>query len=244
MSPPRALVIVPSRERDERLDFMLGEALALSAGTADFAVCYDEDDPRREAYAKLRRKFPQAAPGVQGVLWFHGPRRSMTGWTNWMAAHPRAARYELLGSLGDDHVPVTPGWDRELADAITALGGTGISYGDDRHQHEALPTAPFISRDIADALGWMCLPGTLSKYCDDAWKALGEMAGCLSYVPGVIIEHLHPDAGKAPQDATYQHGNESWAADRQAFSAWRAAGCDRDAAIVRGLMYHASGTPR
>jgi hypothetical protein len=239
MSPPRALVIVPSRDRDERLDFMLGEALSLSAGIADFAVCYDDTDPRREAYAKLRRKFPQAAPGAQGVLWYHGPRRSMTGWTNWVAAHPRASRYGVLGSLGDDHVPVTPGWDLKLAAAIGEMGGTGISYGDDRHQHGNLPTAPFISRDITDALGWMCLPGTMSKFCDNAWKALGVLAGCLAYRPEVVIEHLHPDAGKAAQDGTYRHGNESWEPDRQAFSAWQAGPCAADVLTVQRVMARA-----
>jgi hypothetical protein len=218
----RILVIVPSRGRPERLSYMLGEALSLSGGTADFAVCTDEDDT--SGYAD---------PGSSRVLWFRGRRRSMCAWTNWAAAHPRACRYGYLASLGDDHVPRTQDWDGKLAAAIS---GTGIAYGDDLHQGEDLPTAPVISRDITDALGWMCLPGLASKYCDDAWKILGGGAGCLTYVPEVIIEHVHPDAGKAPQDATYADGNDAYEDDGRVFRAWSRAGAAADTDLVRQAM--------
>lgn len=217
----RILVIVPSRGRPDRLAYMLGEALSLSDGTADFAVCTDEDDT--SGYAD---------PGSSRVLWFRGRRRSMCTWTNWIAAHPRACRYGYLASLGDDHVPRTQDWDGKLA----AAAGTGIAYGDDLHQGEALPTAPVISRAITDALGWMCLPGLASKYCDDVWLRLGRDAGCLAYAPEVIIEHVHPDAGKAPHDPTYAAGNDAWQGDERVFRLWERTGAGIDAATVRCVM--------
>jgi hypothetical protein len=221
----RVLVIVPSRNRFDRLQYMLGEALRLSGGGADFAVCTDDDDPA-----------PYGDLVSDRVAWFHGRRKSMCAWTNYAAAHPRACRYGYLASFGDDHVPRTRGWDGALPGAIEEAGGTGIAYGDDLHQGGDLPTAPVISRDITDALGWMCLPGLASKYCDDAWKILGGGAGCLLYEPEVVIEHVHPDAGKAPQDAVYVAGNESYPDDGHVFRAWTRAGAAADTDRVRQLM--------
>jgi len=215
---PRSLWIVPSRGRSARLGDMLDAALELSSGHADFAVCTDDDDAGLPGYQALHARVPAAR-----VLWFHGRRRSMCAWTNYIAAHPRACRYASLGSMGDDHVPRTQGWDLVLAAAV-ASPGIGIAYGDDLHQHEGLPTAPLISRQVADALGWLCLPGLLSKFCDNVWKQLGDGAECLAYVPRVVIEHVHPDAGKAGMDETYQHGYADWPGDEHIYKLWRGTG--------------------
>jgi hypothetical protein len=220
----RVLVITPSRGRPARLAHMLEETLRLSGPGTHVAVCYDEDDPESGGYAALAAR----TPGSGRVLWFRGPRRSLAGWTNWVAGHPRACRYRYLASFGDDHVPQTPGWDERLTAAIEAIGGTGIAYGDDRHQHENLPTAPVISADIVRVLGWLILPGVRSKFCDNAWRDLADLAGCRAYCGDVIIEHVHPDAGKAGWDATYGDGHASWAADEAVYLNWVADPGDGD----------------
>jgi hypothetical protein len=225
MPDGRILVIVPSRGRPERLRYMLKEALQLSDGSADFAVCTDSDDT--SGYGDLCG---------DRVLWFRGSSRRMCAWTNYVAAHPRACRYGYLASLGDDHVPRTAGWDGALVSAITAAGGTGIAYGDDLHQGAALSTAPVISRDITDALGWMCLPGLASKFCDNVWMRLGTGSGCLSYVPGVVIEHVHPDAGKTAMDETYTAGYGTWEGDERVFRLWERTGAADDVRIVEQVM--------
>lgn len=48
---------------------------------------------------------------------------------------------------------------------------------------------------------------------------LGNDLGCLSYLPDVIIEHLHPGAGKAEWDERYAAVNspERNASDKAAF---------------------------
>jgi hypothetical protein len=211
---PRSLWIVPSRGRPGRLAGMLDTALQLSSGIADFAVCTDDDDPDAAGYEALRGRVPDGR-----VLWFTGRRRSMCAWTNYAAAHPRACRYSALGSMGDDHLPATRGWDLILAAAL-ASPGTGIAYGDDLHQRENLATAPLISRRITDALGWMCLPGLASKFCDNVWMVLGRGAGCLAYVPRVTIEHVHPDAGKTAMNGTYTRGYADYPGDEHVYRLW------------------------
>ena len=223
------LVIVPSRERPDQLRAMITASLGLSAAETDIAVAVDDDDPKAAGYEALML---ETSDRVQWVL---GDRRTLAGWTNAVAAASTTG-YRALASLGDDHHPRTSGWDAALLTAIDDMG-TGIAYGDDLIHGEGLATAPVISSSIVDALGWMCLPAC-GHYCiDNAWTDLGRGAGCLAYRPGVIIEHLHPCAGKAQWDATYAAagGWHDGHPDGAAYRAWRENGMAADIATVRTL---------
>ena len=90
---------------------------------------------------------------------------------------------------------------------------------------------------FAVALGWVFLHG-LRYFADNAWKALGESAGCLAYDPQVIIRHYHYTFGTAPRDATYAEAEPGWERDKAVFEAWAAdpAGLARDAGRIRELM--------
>lgn len=222
------LVITPSRLRAARLREMVTATLELSAAQTDIAVCVDEDDPERDAYADICwERRPR-------VTWHCGPRQSLAGWTN-VIASSGARKYRALASLGDDHLPRTPGWDSLLLAAIDAMGGTGIAYGDDGIFREGLPTAPVISSDIVRALGWMCLPDCRHMAVDLAWKDLGLGAGCLAYVPEVSIEHVHPCAGKAAWDQTYATSEAGKEEDRAAWERWRETRMADDVARIRAL---------
>jgi hypothetical protein len=88
----------------------------------------------------------------------------------------------------DDVIYKTKGWDTKFINILEEYGN-GIAYGDDLIQGKNLCTFPFISGDIARALGWLQLP-TLNRYCGDVvWKFLGQSLDILYYVPEVIIHH-------------------------------------------------------
>ena len=89
------------------------------------------------------------------------------------------------------------------------MGGTGIAYGNDLHQGGALATSVVMSSDIAAALGWMALPGCAHYHIDDVWVALGRDAGCLAYLPDVVIEHAHPAWGTAAWDEPVRVGSRA-----------------------------------
>jgi hypothetical protein len=132
-------------------------------------------------------------------------------------------RITHVGFMGDDHRVRTRGWDAALAEAA---GWWGVAYGDDLLQGEELPTAVLMAADIVRITGHMA-PGVLRHlYVDDYWKALGQQLGALAYVPGVVIEHLHPSAGKAELDDSYLETNhpDRYAADRAAWDSYRADG--------------------
>lgn len=220
------LVIVPSRGRPGRLAEMMHACCSLSQAATDIAVGYDEDDPCMAAYAALADRDKPSSNH-----WAWGPRNSMGGWTNWLAAQ-YGSGYRALASLGDDHMPRTAGWDRMLLDAIDAMGGTGFAFGDDLLQRAALPTSVVMSRNIADALGWVCEPSMRHYSLDNVWRDLGDGAGCLAYRDDVVIEHVHPGAAKARFDATYAEDSPRWPADEAAYQAWRA---DRMAADIEKI---------
>jgi hypothetical protein len=70
---------------------------------------------------------------------------------------------------------------------------------------------------------------------DDALLAIGTMLGRLTYIPEVVIEHVHPGAGKAETDAGYERADASTEADRAAFRAWLEDGIADDLNRVIGF---------
>lgn len=225
-------VIVPSRGRPHQLAELLA---AIRATAVTYPVVYvglDYDDPA---------DYVRACPGLDepDVHVYQLPRRSLSAWTNLLARHAmgaaKPARY--LASLGDDHRPRTAGWDKRLIGAIEALGAPGIAYGDDRYKGVALPTAWVVSAEVVERVGWMMLPACQHMYVDNAVLALGQASGRIVYCPDVVIEHMHPLAGKAELDETYlESGSTAWLeADRAAFLEWqRGGGLARDVAKLTG----------
>jgi len=119
---------------------------------------------------------------------------------------------DYIGFLGDDHRPRTPLWDAKLVKAIEnqergEFRAVGVAYGDDLFQGENMPTACIMSADLVRWAGVMNPPGCTHLYLDNFWKLLGQSVRNLKYVPEVIIEHLHPYAGKAEWDAGHRRVN-------------------------------------
>lgn len=193
----RLLMIVPSRGRPSNVKRLMEAFDDTREGPADMLICVDEDDPKRGEYQQLSLH--------ANVRMEIGPRLRLGGTLN-EAGLANAGQYFALGFMGDDHRPRTQGWDQKLIWALQELG-SGIAYGNDLIQGPALPTAVGMTSDIVATLGYMVPAGLVHLYIDSAWKALGEAMGRFTYLPDVIIEHLHPIAGKALSDAGYEEVN-------------------------------------
>jgi hypothetical protein len=219
-------VIVPSRGRPRQLGELLDAIYATAETDVDVYAAVDLDDPTRTEY-------------TGEAVFVAGERRSLSAWTNYLAERVLAGTMveppRYLASLGDDHRPRTKGWDRKLIAAIESLGGApGIAYGNDLLQGARLPTAWVVSADLVRAVGWMMLPSCQHMYVDNAVLALGQAAGRILYCPDVVIEHLHPAAGKATLDDSYRESGapERYAADEAAYTEWVRTGLAADAAKV------------
>lgn len=231
-------IITPTRGRPERFTAMVAAVRRTAVCTVEIWAGLDVDDTC-DYFAAA-----QDTPGQEMVMAVRGERRSLSAWTNELAlrALNDTGRFRdqprYLASLGDDHLPRTPGWDRALIEAIEGLpGGSGFAYGNDLLQGEQMPTAWVVSADVVRALGWMMLPDCEHMYVDNAILALGRAAGRIVYCPEVIVEHVHPAAGKTAWDASYRASNTParYAADRAAFEAWQASGLATDVAKLAAM---------
>jgi hypothetical protein len=193
-------VIVPTRGRPDNILSLLFDFYATKHHQETrIIVAVDDDDPKLDEYKKINL-------GPQG-LWYQGPRKKMGPTLNDVAikcAEGLHRNTDIIGFMGDDHRPRTPGWDLIISNALWLQPGVG--YGDDLHQGRNLPTAVFINSRIVRALGYFHPPSLIHLYLDNFWLQLGRYTQ-LHYFSNVIIEHMHPNAGKAANDAGYVEVN-------------------------------------
>ena len=185
------LVILPTRSRPESAERCIN-ALKEHSVISDFCIAIDDD--QADLY-----------PRLDGVTYEVNPRLRMNGTLN-LVANKYADKYETIYFLGDDHLVQTPKWDEHLSDAI-AKKGFGLAYGNDLLQGQKLATAVMMSTNIIRAVGYMAPPKLVHLYMDNYWMILGSRLGSLWYFDEVIIEHLHPVAGKAQWDEGYVEAN-------------------------------------
>lgn len=223
------LFVVPSRSRPANVARLIGAWGDSGAwGVADLRVDVDRDDQAYQGYMEL-----ELPPGVRLVT--HRRWQPMVHKVD-AAANQESGSYFAVGFMGDDHLPRTVGWAQRYLDELREMG-TGIVYGDDGYQHENTPTQWAMTSDIVRALGGRMVPAPVGHlYCDDAVRDLGRAAGCLRYLPDVMVEHMHPSARKAPLDKQYQRVNSSvqYAKDRPAYQRW----------VRRSLPAHADAVRR
>jgi len=197
MSAPRIVYLVPSRGRPANIVELVEawDTTVLGDSTAELVVAVDDDDSRLDDYRAV--DLPEWATLVVG------PRRRLGGTLNELA--PALAReYAGVGFMGDDHRPRSLGWDYALA---TALEPGAVLYGNDLVQGPALPTAVLLDARIVDVLGYFVPPGMLHLWLDNYWLELGRQLGTLRYLPGVVIEHVHPVTGRVEWDDGYRENN-------------------------------------
>lgn len=202
----RLLVIVPTRGRPENIQELM-TAFEDTEATAHLLIVCDEDDPKLPEYGELNIDqfiFPREGKGMAKPL-----NR---------AAQLLAYNYDFFAFMGDDHRPRTKGWDKAFEAELDTLGA-GLVYGNDLIQGAALPTAVAMSAKIVRLLNGMVPPNMIHLYLDNFWLKLGQDLKAITYLPEVIIEHLHPVSGKVEWDDNYREVNaaEVYSADAQAF---------------------------
>lgn len=206
------LVIVPTRGRPQNAARLARAFEETESLNAELVFVADHDDPELPAYH-------MACPRL--LIYRGETGRGMVASLNW-AAWLYADIYDYLGFMGDDHLPRTRGWDAHVVGALDALEPR-VVYGNDLLQGEALPTAVFLPSRMVRALGYMAPPALRHLYADNFWLELGQALQGLRYLPDVVIEHVHPAAGKMPMDERYALVNSSEAdmLDRQAWRLFR-----------------------
>lgn len=225
----KVVLIIPSRGRPDAALQAAGEAL-FYAELPNTQVLISVDGPhetdQHHAYLEIAQVLGDnvtviSDPTHRGLVGTLNRRATQTARTQLMKDHRcklagRCQRVTHIGFIGDDHRMRTPGWDARLAEAA---GEWGIAYGNDLLRGAELPTSVVMSADLIRVLGKMAPSELWHMYCDDYWLALGRQLGRITYLDDVIVEHLHPAAGKAQLDDSYRETNSPEVFSRDA-TAW------------------------
>ena len=196
------LLVVPSRGRPANLGRLWDAMQKTCRGDTTLLVGIDNDDPTWWVYPD----------GPEYVV--ENGLHQVVAWINHLAV-PRTGEYRFIGTIGDDNVPLTDGWDVAM---MTALEKTPFAFGNDLYPFRppgALCCHVFCRSEVIDALGYFGPPVLRHAYVDDAWMAWGTACG-ITFREDVIIEHLHYTSG-APNDDTYARSLALMTADQAAF---------------------------
>lgn len=226
------LIIVPTRSRPESLAKVVqawDETHAFEVAELLFVI--DRDDPRIEDYRRAYAALPSVEPAMHEV-------------PEWLPLVPKlnaaalaaVDSYGIIGFAGDDHRPRTGHWADAYLDALDELG-TGVVSCPDGYRPDDLPTQWAMTSDLVRTLGGMVPAPVAHLFCDDAIRELAKAADCYRYLPDVLIEHMHPVAGKADRDEQYDrvNGREQYRGDRLAYREWRTHELAQDVRRVRLL---------
>lgn len=243
-------MIVPSRGRPGSIVPMFQALVEAQTSCAEVLFVVDHDDPAWPDYEAAVATLPQGAVnGVNTPVLVRAMQIGLPEGTpkvagmvqplNLIATYlAHTSGVPALGFMGDDHRPrlSTVPWDWAYVHELRRLG-TGMVYGNDLLQGPNIPTQIAMTADIVRSLSYMVYPGLRHLYADNAWKALGEAVGCIRYMPDVIVEHMHPVAGKAPWDDRYAAVNAGDVDDhdRGVFAAYSQSTMLMDAETIRAL---------
>jgi hypothetical protein len=228
------LVIIPTRGRPQAVPEIM-QAWDDTGATADVLFCVDKDDPELAGY-KAHAKALADDERVRFVFW---ARKRLCGTLN-QAAVKNAGDYRFLAFFGDDHRPrpADRPWDERFRECLSG-GGPGLVYGNDLLQGENMPTAVAMTSDIVQTLNYFAPPALVHLCLDLCWLDWGKRLGRITYLPDVVVEHLHPAAGKAVLDQGYEECNspEQVSSDAEAYYDYRDnGGLEADLDKLRQLL--------
>lgn len=207
-------VVVPSRGRPRAVAELAEAFYETCVARTQLVVAVDNDDPELRGYIDAQRELENFELSI-GEPNRIGPILNQV-------VPLFAASSDNVGFMGDDHRPRTRGWDAAYVTALAHMG-TGVVYGDDLIMGPQIPTQVAMTSNIVLATGHFVPDGMKHLWLDNAWKAIGE-ATSLRYLPQVVVEHMHPIAGKGEWDESYRANNtdEVFEADRLRFLDWQA----------------------
>ena len=194
-------IIFPTRKRPQNVIRLVDSILSTADDANNLELCLylDEDDTESvSAVANVAERIStQALCGNLkiGSQMYNELYRIIDG--------------EIIMFAADDIVFKTKGWDTivtkkfdEYPDKILFV------YGEDGYQHGRIGTHGFIHANWADTVGYVLPPQLASAYTDEWVTELDIRVNRNCYIPELVVEHLHPANGKAPNDSTYTNRTE------------------------------------
>lgn len=115
---------------------------------------------------------------------------------------------EWTGLLNDDHVCITPEWDKKVE---ALIDGTNMVSTNDGYWNFGTNVVGCTawSMPLLESAGFPIFPRNLQHYfIDNIWKAIGDATGCWTETMTVNIEHRHVFRGLMEADDTFRKVND------------------------------------
>lgn len=188
-------ILVPVKGRPHRVKPLLESIEAATPDAEVLFVCDEGDDGE-----------------IDAVLAAVGRAEVMPAGTNYAAKVNQGVRLTAapLIFLGADDLHFHPGWFEAataVLDSKTQVVGTNdlcnarVMAGN--HSTHSLLTREYANRGTIDERGKVLHEGYMHEYVDDEFVQTAIKRGAFGFAADAIVEHLHPDAGKAPIDELY-----------------------------------------
>ncbi|MDH5763077.1 MAG: hypothetical protein OEZ51_08850 [Nitrospinota bacterium] len=196
---PALSILLPTRGRPDRAEQFLRSVAEMSADPANIEIILyvDKDDPASHAIDC------EAIPVIRII----GPSLTMGGLNT---ACYRRSTGDIIVPLNDDMIIRTPDWDRKIRDVHDRFpDGIYLAYPNDLHAGETFPSTPILSRTTCQRLispyPEVYAGGFIDYHLMDIFKRLQVLGeNRVVYLKDLVIEHMHPQYGKAETDATYR----------------------------------------
>jgi glycosyl transferase/beta-hydroxylase protein BlmF len=175
---------------------------ATESARIEILIYVDEDDPEKFNYL-VSHKNLTADPAVSRLLNIDllVDEPLTTPLINNILAD--RAQGDILMIANDDQVYVDKNWDVRIdEEAAKFPDDIYCMWFNEGRYREKICTFPILSRKWVDTLGYI-EPFLFEHFNCDLWTwQIGQMIDRLHYIPDILVEHLHPDTGKAAADET------------------------------------------
>ena len=209
----KGLWLLPTRRRVEIVKRFLANAVANGLSSPGRILVQDSE------LAELRAEYDsiELPPGWSIV---GCPEDSICETTR--GALPLYRDLDWVGTVTDDVVPETPGWEAKLLEWQD--GRTIVSCDDGSQAPKRMAGAIIWPIAIFRAVGYWVPSGFKHCFVDDLWETLGRETGCWRVRMDVMVRHLHPFGAGGVQDETHFHSYraDKWANDSALYADWQA----------------------
>lgn len=209
------VILVPVLGRPHRVAPLLGSIAAATPLAHVVFLADPDDEPEHDAITAARRQSPlEVTMLAEGGNY---ARKINVG---------VKATTEPLIFTGADDLNFHPGWFEiaaaRISDEIGVVGTNDLCNA--RVTAGEHSTHSLVSRAYVDEFGTIDEPGKLlhegyeHEYVDDELVETAKSRGAYAHAGEAIVEHLHPDVGKAPTDRLYAAQGERMRRTRRIFN--------------------------
>lgn len=206
----RVLVRMPTRERWPQALRVLDAYRGMAGMAIEMEVVVDYDDTSLTSEVLYRLS-------ALGCTVTYGKHRSKVEACNGGLIDD----WDILVLASDDMVPVRDGWAKRVVELFDEVWPhlDGALHFSDGAQGESLCTLPIMGKRLWQHFGYVYHGNYKSLFCDREYTDVLRVMRRLVYVHEVLIEHRHPQTGKATTDALYVKNDALWEADKATYEA-------------------------